>query len=394
MNKTSIITLLLTVFCTSAKAQLFHPLGLGSNLCERQGNHSQPKMHVEGDKLYVCTSKGLYAKDLAASSSEWQPAGFDGIPLQDYARRADDILALRNNQGGGFLLLSHDGGQTYEDVTPEIFKSEKYDHLINLVQHPSDPNTLLVLSLYHGMFRSADFGQTWENLTEFCYGNVAATFIGFHSSRPNIIYNSGEGAIFEGHINISYDSGQTWTDHGNSLGFPGDNCVHQVVFHPSNPDRWLAGGEGAVFLSDDNGQTWSVQNYWSDLTRCAYWFFSAFDTEHPDTVYMAGCLDENIKLMCSTNGGHSWHPSQKLAGKHKPESMNDLQQFRDRLLIYTETDVYEVSKAELVSQSATAIRSVVSPEADTDAPTYDLQGRRIVEPTRGIFIRNGRKIIR
>ena len=244
------------------------------------------------------------------------------------------------------------------------------------------------------MFRSADFGQTWENLTKSCYGNAAATFIGFHPSRPNVIYNSGEGNIFEGHINISYDSGQTWTDHGNSLGFPGDNCVHQVAFHPSNPHRWLAGGEGAVFLSDDNGQTWSAQNYWSDLTRCAYWFFSAFDAEHPDTVYMAGGLDENIKLMCSTNGGHSWYPSLMLAGKHKPERMNDLQQFRDRLLIYTETDVYEVSKAELVSQSATAIRTVVSPEADTDAPTYDLQGRRIAEPTRGIFIRNGRKIIR
>jgi hypothetical protein len=24
---------------------------------------SQPKMHVEGDRLYVCTSQGLYAKD-------------------------------------------------------------------------------------------------------------------------------------------------------------------------------------------------------------------------------------------------------------------------------------------------------------------------------------------
>ena len=394
MNKTSIITLLITVFCTSAKAQLFHPLGLGSNLCERQGIFSRPKMHVEDNKLFVCTSKGLYAKDLASGSSEWQLSGFDGIPLQDYARRANDILALRYNQGGGFLLLSHDGGQTYEDVTPEIFKSERHDYLINLVQHPTDPNTLLVLSLYYGMFRSTDFGQTWENLTKFCYGNAVATIIGFHPSRPSVIYNSGEDGFFGGHINISYDSGQTWTDHGNSLGFPGDNCVHQVTFHPFNPDRWLAGGEGAVFLSDDNGQTWSVQNYWSDLTRSAYWYFSAFDTEHPDTVYMAGCVNGNIKLMCSTNGGHSWYPSQMMAGMHEREMMNDLQQYHDRLLIYTGTDVYEVSKAELVSQSATLIRSVGSPEADTDAQTYDLQGRRTAEPTRGIFIKKGRKVIR
>ncbi len=59
--------------------------------------------------------------------------------------------------------------------------------------------------------------------------------------------------IFEGHIKISYDSGQTWNDHGNSLGLPGDNCVHQPTFHPINPDHLLAGGEGCVFLSDDSG---------------------------------------------------------------------------------------------------------------------------------------------
>ena len=395
MNKTSFITLLFfTVFYASAKAQLFHPLGLSSNLCERQGNHSLPRMHVEGDKLFVCTSKGLYSKDLATQSSEWQLAGFDGVPLQDYARRAGDILALRYNQGGGFLLLSRDGGQTYEDVTPEIFRSEKHDRLINLVQHPTDPNTLLASSLYLGMFRSTDFGQTWKNIADFCYGNVAATFIGFHPARPNIVYNSGEGAIFEGHVKISYDSGQTWTDHGNSLGFPGDNCVHQLAFHPFNPDRWLAGGEGAVFLSDDNGQTWSAQNYWNEPIRVAYWFFSAFDTECPDTAYMVGGVDETIKLMCSTDGGHSWYPSQTLAGKHKPEWVNDLQQYHDRLLIYTGTDVYEVHKAGLITQSSTVIRPIASSVTDTSAPIYDLQGRRTTEPTHGVFIKNGRKLIR
>ena len=242
-------------------------------------------MHVEGDRLYVCTYKGLYAKDLSADNSTWQLAGFEGVPLQNCARRGSDILALCYNEGDNFLLLSHDSGLTYEDITPEIFRGEKHERLIELAQHPTDPNTLLVSSLYRGLLLSKDFGQTWECLTEFIYANPAATFIGFHPARPNIIYNSGEGMIFEGHIKISYDSGQTWNDHGNSLGFPGDNCVHQPTFHPTNPDRWLAGGEGCVFLTDDNGQTWSCQNYWGDESRNAYWFFSAFDSEHPDTVY-------------------------------------------------------------------------------------------------------------
>jgi photosystem II stability/assembly factor-like uncharacterized protein len=390
--------IVLLTFPFVASAQLFHPLNLGFNGGERQGNFSLPKMHVEGDMLYVCTCQGLYFKDLSSDNSTWQLVGFEGIPLQDYARHGNDILALRYNEGSNFLLLSHDGGQTYEDVTPEIFQREKHERLFSLVQHPTDPNSLLVSSLYWGVFLSTDFGQTWENLTEYIYGNAAASFIGFHPARPTIIYNCGEGNIFEGHFNISYDSGKTWNDHGNSLGFPGDNCVHQPTFHPINHDRWLAGGEGCVFSTDDNGQTWSCHNYWDDESRSAYWFFSAFDNEHPDTVYMAGSLGRNgqkdacIKLMCSTDGGHSWHPSQVMTSEREFDRINDLQQYGNRLVIYSESGVYEVSKAELVAKSTTGIRSVVSDQKES--PIYDLQGRKVVEPQHGIYIKNGRIILK
>ena len=298
-------------------------------------------MHIEGDKLYVCTSQGLYAKDLNDKESAWQLAGFEGIPLQDYARRGSDILALRFNKGGGYLLLSHDGGQTYEDVTPE---------------------------------------------------------------RPDIIYNSGETWIMSGHIAISYDGGKIWNHYDTGgfgdkwLGFGGDNCVHRPAFHPSNPDRWIAGGEGCVFLSDNNGQTWSCQNYWGDEPHSAYWYFTAFDDEHPDTVYMAGCLGPNkgmglnarVKIMCSTNGGRSWYESQVMESKMEYEFVNDLLQYHDCLMIYTESGVYEVSKAELIARSTNAIRSVT--KDDPNAPIYDLHGRRITtEPRHGLFIKNGQK---
>ena len=398
MNKKAIITILLALVAISGQAQLFHPLGLGFNGGERQGECSHPRMHIEGDKLYICTSQGLYTKDLTDDNSMWHVVGFEGIPLQDYARRGSDILALRYNKGGAFLLLSHDGGQTYEDVTPDLLCHEKYETLINLAQHPTDPGTLLVSSFYHGILRSTDFGQTWEQLTEVVFGNSAASFIGFHPARPSIIYNSGENGFMAGHVYISYDGGQTWNHHGNSLGFSGDNCVHQLAFHPINPDCWIAGGEGCVFLSDDNGQTWSCQNYWGDKPREAYWYFTAFDDEHPDTVYMVGCLGRNgqknacIKMMCSTDGGRSWHESQVMESMRELDRVNDLQQYHDRLIIYTESDIYTVSKAELIAQSTTAIRSITSDTAT--APTYDLQGRRLEELRHGIFIKSGRKIVR
>ena len=334
----------------------------GSSGDERQRYVSRPRMHVEGDTLYICTSQGLYAKKLTGDNGMWEQVGFNGIPLHDYTRRGSDILALRyNNEGNSFLLLSHDDGQTYEDVTPDIFRDEKHELLVSLVQHPTDPNTLLVASLYKGVFRSIDYGQTWEQLTKYVYGNPAAYFIGFHPARPNIIYNSGEDLIFQGHINITYDGGQTWNDHGNSLGFPGDNCIHQIAFHPTNPDHWIAGGEGCVFLTDDNGQTWDCQNYWGDEARSAYWYFTAFDDEHPDTVYMAGCLGLHgqkknacIKIMCSTDGGRSWYESHEIESTRESDRVTDLQQYHDHLLIYAESGVYSVSKADLIVQSTAA----------------------------------------
>ena len=74
--------------------QLFHPLGLGIETPDLAGD-LWPQMHVEGDVLFVCTNQGLYSKELSNGESEWQLVGFEGIPLQDYARRGDDILAMR-----------------------------------------------------------------------------------------------------------------------------------------------------------------------------------------------------------------------------------------------------------------------------------------------------------
>lgn len=375
--------------------QLFHPLGLGIGLGERQGNFSQPRMHVEGNILYVCTSQGLYSKDISDDDSEWQLAGFEGVPLQDYVRRGSDMLALRYNNGGNFLLLSHDGGKTYEDVTPEIFCQEKYEVLPSLAQHPSDPNTLLVSSIYWGIFRSTNFGQTWENLIEYIYGNSAVSFIGFHPAQPSIIFNSGEGYIFDGHINISYDGGLTWNDHDDSLGFPGDNCVHRPAFNPTNPDYWVIGGEGVVFLSGDCGQTWSVQNYWGNV-HGAYWYFSVFDNDSPDIVYMAGCVNADIKVMCSTDSGKTWNipltvPKMQTVSLN---IVNDLQQTRDNLLIYAKTDVYVVSKAELLAQSTVPVRSVTAKAESVNNKIFDFSGRCLaVPPAQGVYIKDGKKMV-
>lgn len=391
MKLQSITTLVIAILISvPTHGQLFRPLNINTGTGEQIAACPYSRMHIEDNTLYVCTNQGLYSKDLSEDDSNWGLSGIEGVPLLDYVRKGSDILALRYNANGGFLLLSHDGGKTYEDVTPESF-TRHFDGpnvLISLVQNPGNPNGLLVSSYYMGILQSSDFGQTWNQLTDWMVG----PFIGFHPLRSDIIYNNGEDDMMSPSINVSYDSGQTWKYIYPS--FPGDNYVYRIAFHPTSPDKWIVGGQGVVYTTNDNAQTWETQNYWDDVQGEASWMFAAYDCEDNDMVYMAGYSDGSegaVKLMYSTDGGKSWSIPQSGPAQDK---VYDLQQYGDKLLIYTQTDIYEISKAELVAQSS--ISHVTSVATDSKEPSviYDLQGRRVGRMDKGIYIKDGKKIIR
>ena len=347
MKKISFL-IFVAFFSVVAYGQLFTPLGLGVDKCSQNASLSTPQMHVEGDILYVCTSQGLYSKDLSNEESIWELVGFEGVPLQDYVRRGNDILALRNNNGN-FLLLSHDDGKTYEDVTPDLFKEQHTgwtNVLTGLVQHPNDPNTLLVLSRPLGLYQSSDFGQTWNKLTD-----ITSDHIGYHPLNPQIIYESGEDDGFSPETYISYDGGQTWEDY--SPHYPGDNSVSRVAFHPTDPNRWIATGCGAVYISTENGHTWNTQDFRGDVQRYVFWRFIAYDNKNSDILYVVGWVKDKIEVMCSADGGMTWNAPQTEPIKMSPtENVNDFRQYSGKLLVYTESDVYEISKAELLAQTA------------------------------------------
>ena len=324
-------------------------LGLGADKCGRKSNLYYPQMHVEGDILYVCTNQGLYSKDLSIDDSAWQLAGFEGIPLQNYVRKGEDILALQKNANSNFLILSHDGGKTYDDVTPDSFKGQGSggNALLRLVQHPTGPDTLLIscsLSSQYGIFRSTDFGQTWSQLA-----TIVPKFLGYHPLNPGIIYTSGNDPLSRPCIYNSYDGGKTWDDC--SPTYSGDNSINCMAFHPTNPDKWVVGGSHSVYTSTDNGHTWNTQDYMFDV-KSARWCFAAFDSEKSDIVYMAGSVKDSIKIMCSTDGGMTWNtPIAEPMSNVSYVEVNDLQQYGDKLIVYTGLGVYEITKSQLMLQT-------------------------------------------
>ncbi|MBO7577805.1 MAG: hypothetical protein J6T43_02285 [Prevotella sp.] len=371
--------------------QLTRPLGLGIVKSDINGaGLFQPQMHVEGDILYVCTHQGLYSKDLSSDESTWQLVGFKGIPLQNYVRKGDDILALRYNINSSFLLLLLDGGNTYEDVTPETFRgnSNKWSHeMISIAQKPDEPNSLLISSFPEGIFRSTDFGQTWDLLL-----NTVSKYVGYHPLNPEVIYES-YGEDSHPILRISHDAGQTWQDH--SLhDHEIYNAVYRMAFHPTDPDRWIVGGGGCVYTSTDNGYTWNTQVFPASDDRCLTpWYYALYDNENSEIVYLLGFVSGKTNVIYSMDGGNSWSSQIELINKTTTELVYDLKQYENKLLVFTESDVYEISKSELLAQTTT-IRSISTTTTEKPSKTYDLCGRRVQgTPKKGVYIQNGKKVV-
>jgi photosystem II stability/assembly factor-like uncharacterized protein len=190
---------------------------------------------------------------------------------------------------------------------------------------PSQPNVFYIGFDNGGVWRSTDFGSTWEPLFDSQpTGSIGA--IAVAQSDPNIIYvGSGAGiirpdlAIGDG-VYKSTDAGKTWTH----LGLRDSQMIAMIDVDPANPNRLFVAALGhpygpnaerGIFRSTDGGQTFQKVLFKDEYTSGND---VRIDPSDPNTVYATlwqqqqafiegqGFGGAGMGIFKSTDGGTTW----------------------------------------------------------------------------------------
>jgi photosystem II stability/assembly factor-like uncharacterized protein len=193
---------------------------------------------------------------------------------------------------------------------------------------PSQPNVFYMAQVNGGVWKSDDYGRTWNPIFDH-ESTQSIGAIAVAPSDPNIIYvASGEGlhrpdlSVGNG-IYKSTDAGKSWTHLGLRDGFQ----VPALAVDPRNPNKvfaavlghpYGANEERGLFRSTDGGQSWQKAIYKDENTGASD---VEIDPSNPDVIYASmweareGPWEDGNEvngtgggLFKSTDGGNSFHP--------------------------------------------------------------------------------------
>jgi photosystem II stability/assembly factor-like uncharacterized protein len=151
----------------------------------------------------------------------------------------------------GALLATTDGGANWEDVSDRLDNEDGY-HL-NAIVAVKDSG-LFVVGELGGMFRSADWGQTWETLQGPYQGSLFGA-LGTNEAGTLLVYG------LRGHLFRSADFGDSWEQI--ELNTPNNGPLKFGLADGNllaDGSIVVVGHSGTVLKSADHGRTFNLVN--------------------------------------------------------------------------------------------------------------------------------------
>lgn len=265
----------------------------------------------------------LAVSNLVASSDETSYGGWKssriggGGYIVDLIPTSNAQVYYTHTDVGGFYR-SDDGGATWRMLQGALPATRGNQEPRSLVVDPRDPNTILVANGSHwqntreGVFRSTDGGQTFERTLEAAFagnGNerMWGRVLAVDPNNPDVVL---AGSMGDG-VFRSADFGKTWQNVGldktNPTDIKFDTLTKGRVLLTSRPYRFFLLGKSDVVLnpgffeSTDSGKTWSAlitdKNAPFEMLQAPAAFGYDWIAIFPP-----------CNVMRSKDGGHTWSP--------------------------------------------------------------------------------------
>ena len=226
----------------------------------------------------------------------------DSDPNVIYAGSGEACIRSNVSHGDG-VYRSDDGGRTWRNVGLAPTR-----HISRVLIHPTDPDVVYVAALGHawgpnperGVYRSKNGGVSWDLVLHKSEAAGAAD-LSTDIRNPRVLY----AAIWQGRryphaaesggpdsgIWRSLDGGDSWTEVTRARGLPTGLLGRiGVAASPAQPGRvWalVETEDGAMFRSDDYGETWERLCDTADLRRRPWYYMHAFaDPRDANTVWV------------------------------------------------------------------------------------------------------------
>lgn len=245
-----------------------------------------------------------------------------------YVGEGENTIRGNVSEGKDGMWRSEDGGRTWKNIG-----LKDAAHIIRIIVHPKDPNTVWAGVLGHafgsnetrGVYKSTDGGKTWKR-TLFVNNLSGVSDMVMEPGNPSVLYagtwrmirtpysmeSGGEGSG----LWKSTDGGETWTNISAKKGLPkGIWGIVGVAVAPSNPDKiytLVENPSGGMFMSADGGETWTLTSSDNNVRQRAWYYSKLFvDPKNENTVYAP-----NVNFMRSRDGGKTFQSLRTPHGDH------------------------------------------------------------------------------
>ena len=162
-----------------------------------------------------------------------------------------------------------------------------------------------------------------------------------------------------------------------------------------NRKKVMLYGTGIYAISEDRGLTWQTigaepVNPDMDAMPLVYLDYLVYDSRNPNILYGADWkasyeTEKKARILRSTDGGLSWDTFYTIDNTAVVRSMS---MDNGILAIATAQSGIYLLDVDGVEASISSI-----PTDAITTPYYDLMGREVANPTRGIYIKDGRKVV-